>query len=439
MNAAKSYVIIGNSAAAIGCVEGIRQIDAKSPITIIASEPHHTYSRPLISYLLQGRTTEGLMRYRDEDFYAKHNCCIQTGATVAKIDAKAKQVELTGGEKIPYDKLLVATGSRPFVPPMDGLDKIDYYTFMTLDSARELEKVITKQSRVLIIGGGLIGMKCAEGIAERAGHVTVVEMMPRVLPTVLDEEGAAIIQKQMELHDIRFILGDSVKTFTPNTTGGDEKPRGGTALLNGTPNGTDTVGFDILIAAVGVRPNTQLVSDAGGLVEKGIVVDARCATTLPDVFAAGDCTESEDISFGKRRILALLPNAYMQGETAGINMAGGEKVFDTAFPVNAAGFFDLHLVTAGSYTGEALLTEFAGQTSFVPTKDSPYRKFFIENDLLKGFIIIGDTSRAGIYTALIRDKTPLSSIDFERIKTAPQLMAFSKAKRAEILSGGVNA
>jgi NADPH-dependent 2,4-dienoyl-CoA reductase/sulfur reductase-like enzyme len=309
---------------------------------------------------------------------------------------------------------------------MDGLDKIDYYTFMTLDSARALEKVITKKSRVLIIGGGLIGMKCAEGIAERAGHVTVVEMMPRVLPTVLDEEGAAIIQKQMELHDIRFILGDSVKTFTPGSSENGEKPRGGSALLNGG----DTIGFDILIAAVGVRPNTQLVSDAGGLVEKGIVVDAKCATTLPDVFAAGDCTESDDISFGKRRILALLPNAYMQGETAGINMAGGEKSFDTAFPVNAAGFFDLHLVTAGSYTGEAL---------FVPTKDSPYRKFFIENDLLKGFIIIGDTARAGIYTALIRDKTPLSSIDFERIKTAPQLMAFSKAKRTEILSGGANA
>jgi NAD(P)H-nitrite reductase large subunit len=418
-----NYVIIGNSAAAIGGIEGIRQIDRNGPITVLSSENRHTYSRPLISYLLQGKTDESRMRYRDADFYQQQNCTVRLGVTVEKIDPKAKQVILSGGEQVPYGKLLVAAGSRPFVPPLEGLDSIDYFTFMTLDSAQALEKALSPKSRALIIGGGLIGMKCAEGIAERSGAVTVAELMPRVLPTVLDEAGSMIIQKQMEAHGVDFILGDSVKTFTPDAAKPGEKPRGGTALFNSGK----TAEFDVLIAAVGVRPNTQLVSGAGGKVEKGIVVDEKCRTSIPDVFAAGDCTESMDISFGQRRILALLPNAYMQGETAGITMAGGEKVFDTAMPLNAAGFFGLHLVSAGTCAGDAVSA---------PTAESPYRTFFIENDMLKGFIIIGDTGRSGIYTALIRNRTPLSSIDFNSIKTAPALMAFSRAERQQMLSGG---
>ncbi|MDR3312050.1 MAG: FAD-dependent oxidoreductase, partial [Spirochaetaceae bacterium] len=150
-----NYVIIGNSAAAVGCIEGIRQVDRQSPITVLSSENHHTYSRPLISYLLQGKTDEKRMLFRDADFYEKNNCALRLGVTVEKIDPKAKQVILAGGETVPYDKLLVAAGSRPFVPPMDGLEHIHYHTFMTLDSAKVLGKVLTKKSRVLIIGGGL--------------------------------------------------------------------------------------------------------------------------------------------------------------------------------------------------------------------------------------------------------------------------------------------
>ncbi len=417
-----NYVIIGNAAAAVGCIEGIRQIDGKGKITVISAEPYHTYSRPLISYLLMGATTEERMNYRPSDFYKKNKCTLLKGRTAEKIDAAAKTVVLDGGETLAYDKLLVAAGSRPFVPPMEGLESLGgSFTFMTLESAKKLGKVLSRKKRVLIIGAGLIGMKCAEGIAERCGSVTVVEMAPRVLPAVLDAEGAAIIQKQMESRGISFILGDSVKRFSSDGT-----TYGGKALLNG---GSE-IAFDVLVTAVGVRPNTALVSDAGGDVGKGITVDSCCRTSLPDVFAAGDCTESDDITCAQRRILALLPNAYMQGETAGIVMASGTASYDNAMPVNAAGFFGLHLVTAGSYTGETL---------DVPAPGCAYRRFFVQDDLLKGFIIIGDTDRAGIYTSLIRNKVPLSSIDFELIKTHPALMAFGKAKRAEMLSAAAPA
>jgi len=429
MSESAKYVIIGNSAAAIGGVEGIRSLDKTGSIIIISAENWAAYSRPLISYLLEGRTDEKHMLYRDKNFYKTNTVSFMPGKTVTALDTKNKTVRLDNGETVGYEKLLNATGSRPFVPPMGGLDSISYFTFLSLDSAKELGKAISKKSRVLIIGAGLIGMKCAEGIADRVAGVTIVEMAPRCLPTVLEEKGSEIIQKKMEEHNISFVLGDSVKQFTANSAAG---PYGGTAE---TVNGRK-IEFDVLVCAVGVRPNTQLVEKAGGKVAKGIVIDDACRTTLPDVYAAGDCTLSHDMSAGTDRILAILPNAYLQGECAGINMAGGQKPYTKAIPINSAGFFGLHMVTAGSYSGTCID---ASRPARKASEDSPaqaaeYRKFFVENDLLKGFIIIGDVNRSGIYTALIRDQTPLSTIDFDAIKDEPRLMAFSKSRREKILA-----
>src|SRR5574344_47692 len=443
------YVIIGNSTAAVGCAEGIRTLDKEGTIIMISSEKYQAYSRPLISYLLEGKTDERHMMYRGKNFYKDSNIKLLTEKNATAIKKKKKTVTLDDGTVVDYEKLMNATGSRPFTPPMGGLDTLPkYFTFLSLDSAKELEKALAKKTRVLIIGAGLIGMKCAEGIADRCGGLTIVEMAPRCLPAVLEEKGSAVIQREMEKHNITFDLGDSVKQFTPNyakgTKEGDEAAKsdknsfennGKKSSLGGiaeTVNGKK-IEFDVLICAVGVRPNTQLVEKAGGKVEKGIVIDESCRTTLPDVWAAGDCTLSHDISADMNRILAILPNAYLQGESAGINMAGGTKPYTKSMPINSAGFFGLHMVTAGSYTGKCI------DASIPAAKESPdegeYRKFFVDNNELKGFIIIGDVARSGIYTALVRDKTPLDSIDFDAIKMEPRLMAFSKSRRETILGG----
>ena len=179
------------------------------------------------------------------------------------------------------------------------------------------------------------------------------------------------------------------------------------------------------MVAVGVRPNTELVKDAGGEVRKGIVTSEFCKTSLPHVYAAGDCTESYDTVTGENRILALLPNAYMQGETAGYHMTGSEKPYDKAIAMNAIGFFGYHVITAGSYNGKEIITE----------DGENYKKLVVKDNLLKGYIMIGDVARAGIYTKLIREKIPLDSIDFELIKEKPQLMAFSRADREQQLGG----
>jgi NAD(P)H-nitrite reductase large subunit len=405
------YVIIGNSAAGIGAVEGIRQIDKSGEITIITNEPHHTYSRPLISYLLLGKTTEEDMKYRSYDFYNENDCTLLSNISANEINAEKKQVLLADGKTIPYDKLLVAAGSSAFVPPFEGLNAVhDQYMFMSLDDAQKLDKVLDKQKRVLIIGAGLIGLKCAEGISKRVSHITVIDLAPRILSSILDEGGAKLVQNHIEGKGVEFKLAASVKRFENNAA----------ILENG-----EKINFDILVLAVGVRPNTSLLKGIAKI-DKGIVINAQSQTSAADIYAAGDCTQTLDISSGQSRIMALLPNAYMQGECAGVNMAGGEKTFDKAIPMNAIGFFGLHMITAGNYTGK----------EYAETEDSRYKRLFYSDNKLNGYIMIGDVEKAGIYTSLIREQTPLNTIDFALVCTQPGLMAFTKEDRQLKLGGG---
>lgn len=396
----KKYVIIGNSTAAIGCVEGIRSVDTEGSITLIASEPHHTYSRPLISYLLYGKTTEELMKYRPDDFYEKNSVRTMLGVTVTGLDAEKKTVITETGETIPYDELLVATGSRPFVPPFQGLDTIaQKFSFMTLDDARSLEASLTPEAKVLVVGAGLIGLKCVEGILDRVGSVTVTDLADRILPSILDAEASRRVQGFLEDKGVKFLLSNSVETFGSNAC----------KMKNG-----ETVDYDIVVLAVGVRPNIALVQDAGGKTEKGILIDSNCKTSLENVYAAGDCAQG----------FAILPNAYMEGHAAGVNMAGGQETFSNPFPMNAIGFFGLHIITAGFYQGEC----------YKAINEDTYKELFYEHNRLTGFILMGDVANAGIYTSLIRNKTPLDTIDFELIKEKPQLMAFTKTDRARKLA-----
>jgi NAD(P)H-nitrite reductase large subunit len=266
---------------------------------------------------------------------------------------------------------------------------------------------------VLIAGAGLIGLKCAEGIHERVRQITVLDLAPRILSSILDEDGAKIVQNHIESKGIQFRLSANVKKFTPNTA----------VLESG-----ETIDFDILVLAVGVRPNTALLNGVAKI-ERGIVVNEKSETTAPDIYAAGDCTQANDVSSGQSKVMALLPNAYMQGECAGINMAGGGadggKIFDKAIPMNAIGFFGLHIITAGSYTGEVHAEDNAGN----------YRRMFYSDNRLNGYILVGSVEKAGIYTSLIRERTPLDTIDFALVCEKPGLMAFRKEERMVKLGG----
>lgn len=295
-------------------------------------------------------------------------------------------VLLDNGRQIPYDALYVAIGSSPFILPFAGLDTVkNKYTFMTENDTLQLEQAIDEHSQILIVGAGLIGLKCAEGLCKRVKSITVCDLATRVLSSILDDSCASMMQKKLEEH------------------------------------------FDVLVLAVGVRPNISLVKDCNGETDRGILIDNSMHTSLPDIFAAGDCTQGCDATAGEKRIIAILPNAYMQGHCAGLNMAGNTNTFDNAIPMNAIGFFGLHALTAGKYTGEM----------YEEKSENSIKRLFVEDNLLVGFMLIGNVDRAGIYTSLIREKTPLNTLNFDLLKKSPSLIPFSSKYRGKKLGGTV--
>ena len=272
----KQYVIIGGGVASVGCIEGIRTIDKDSKLILIANENCPVYCRPLISYYLQGKTDFERMKYRPDSFYEENNCELVYGAA-AKIDAKKHSISLEDGREISYDALCVATGSSPFVPPFAGLDTVeDKYTFMTEQDTLQIEQAITEDSRVLIIGAGLIGLKCAEGLLSRVKSITVCDLATRVLSSVLDDTCASMMQQKLEEHSVSFLLGDSAEVFNGNTA----------YMKSGKQ-----IDFDVLVLAVGVRPNISLLKEIGGDTDRGIIIDTGMHTSIKDINAAGDCTQ----------------------------------------------------------------------------------------------------------------------------------------------------
>jgi NAD(P)H-nitrite reductase large subunit len=413
------YVIIGNSAAAVGCIEGLRKCDKEGRITVISDEPHHVYSRPLISYYLAGKVKPENMVYRKKDFYEKFNVETKFGKKATAIDPKKKTVTLEGGDSVKYDKLLIATGSSPFVPPTEGLkDQDNFYTFLKYDDALGIEKWISKTANVVVIGAGLIGLKAAEGIAPVAGSVHVVEMAPRVLPMILDEPAAAPVQKRLEENGVVFHLG-----MTAAKVVGDKHIEQ-VVLKDGT-----VLPCDVLVMGVGVRPNVAEAKAAGVGVNRGILVDETMRTNVADIWAAGDVTEGVDAVTGERKIMALWPNAYAQGRAAGFDMAGRKDDFTGVFPMNAVNFFGLSVITAGVQGGE--------NTIVLERHDDDKgtsKRFFVKDDFLVGMILVGDVDRAGIYTYLLSERISLSSLDKKLTDDGFGLMALGYDRMKQRIS-----
>ncbi len=407
------YIIVGNGTAAAGCIEGIRSVDAAGGITVVSEEKNPVYCRPLISYLLGGKTDENRMNYRPADFYEKNGCRVLYGRRAEKIDPEERTLQLDDGSVLKYDALCDAAGSSPFVPPFEGLETVEKrFGFMTLDDAKALKKAVKKGSRVLIVGAGLIGLKCAEGLRAVTENITVCDLADRVLSSILDAECASLMQKRLEENGISFMLSDSVASF-----------KGNTAVMKSGK----TVDFDVLVTAVGVRANTSLVRDASGEVNRGIAVNDRMETSIKGVYAAGDCAEGFDVSSGSRKVLALMPSAYMEGHAAGVNMAGGDERLANEIPMNSIGFFGLYAMTAGSYEG----------TLYEERPEGGIKRFYVKDGVLAGFMLIGQTERAGIYTSLVRERTPLRDVNFEILKKIATSAAFSSQIRGKKFGGVV--
>jgi NAD(P)H-nitrite reductase large subunit len=414
------HVIIGNSAAAIGAVEAIRQCGNREPILLISDEPYAAYSRPLISELLSGLVTKDGMFYRPEDFYSRHEVETLLGTRVKQIDPEKRAIVLDGGKKISYGKLLIATGSSPIMPPIKGANLPGVFTFMRWQEAEDLLEKVARARKALVIGGGLIGLKAAEALQHIGLEVTVVDLADRLLPAAADKTAAELIEQHLRAKGLRIITGTTVKEIT-----GDKSGVKGAKLSSG-----ESLICDLVIVAVGVKPNTQIVEGTEIKVNRGILVDRRMRTNVADIYAAGDVAEGYDLVMGENRLLPLWPVAYRQGAIAGDNMAGGEKVYDGLFAMNSMELFGLPLISMGRLEAPAE----DGFEVLSRNDDRGYRKIILQGGKIVGAVFLKAIDRAGIIAGLIKEQLPVGAFKQDLMAEDFGLLSLPREWRKERLN-----
>ncbi|WP_456420331.1 NAD(P)/FAD-dependent oxidoreductase [Thermovibrio sp.] len=391
------YVIVGNSAAAVGCITGIRKVDKESPITVISYESS-CYSKPMIADVLIDIPQEKLI-YRDEKFFEENKVELILGHRAVKVNTDSKVVVLDSNELVPYDKLLISTGAKPFIPPIPGADRKGVFTFTELSSALAFKDYIKKNGveEVVVVGSGFIGLEVAYFLAKIGVKVTVVELLERALAKALDERSSQIVETLMKEEGVEFIFKDSVAEILGDEKVSSVKLGSGKVLKAGA-----------VVIAVGVRPNTELAQTAGVKVNAGIETDGHMETSVKDIYAAGDCIECLDITDGKVKPLPLFPLAFEQGFVAGLNMAGKEMEYLGGLPLNSLKFLPVPVLNAGIVTPPDSSYEVFVNDRF--EEKGFYRKAILKDGKLVGFVAVGQIDRVGILTNLIRQKIDVSPV-----------------------------
>jgi len=401
------YVIIGNSYSGVSAVEAIREADPDGEITIISNERYSVYSRPLISYYLAGKVDEEGMCYRPKDFYKKMNVNAMLGRVVIKVDTGKQIVTLSDGDTVSYNKLLIATGGKPFVPPMKGVNAKGVFTFTTFDDAKNLYEAAKKTGakHAVIIGGGLIGLKACEGVKALGLKVTIVELGERVLALALDEEAGKIVGRRLKEEGINIITGHTVNEIL-----GDEDGVCGVILDDGRK-----MDCELVVVAIGVRPNIDLIKDTGIKVNRGIVTDEYMQTSVKDVYAAGDVTESYDMVNCRGNVIAIVPLAYDQGRIAGYNMAGVNRKYAGGMSMNSVEIYGIPVMTMGMTLPDKN-DENNKKEILAYNEKGIYRKFIIDDGVLVGAILVGEVDYGGILTFMVRNKMNINHLKENLIK-----------------------
>lgn len=418
------YVIIGNSAAAVHAIEEVRKVDGKGEIIVFSREPYLAYSRPLITEYLFDGVPERKMAYRDLAFYRKHSIDLRLGVTVVKIDREKKEIHDSRGEVTQYDKLLLSAGGLPFIPPMKGGNKEGVFTMMTWDDAKRVKERIKDGGRAVVLGGGLIGMKTAEGIFEAGIPTTVVELAPQILSRILDAEGAGIFENYLRQRGMEVVTGDTVIEIL-----------GGNSVSGVLLRSNREIPCDTIIVAIGVTPNITIAAESGLATNRGVLVNEMMQTSDPDVFAAGDVAESYDIIVDEDRVNAIWPLASQQGRIAGANMAGDDMSFPGGFPKNSLSLLGLETISMGHVDPPDDTYEVISR---VDREGFKYRKFILKGGYVCGGIFIGDIEKAGIITGLIKNRVLLEGDVSWLLTGVPQLIWLNKAYKDDKLKKRVS-
>jgi NAD(P)H-nitrite reductase large subunit len=393
------HLIIGGGPAAINAIETIREFDGgASQITLVSDEP--AYSRMVLPYYLANQIPQQQVYTADDAYFETLKVQRLIGTRVSRVDPHAKNVTLSDGQNLPFDNLLIATGSSAVIPPIPGANLPGVYPLWTLahtESVLQLARVKPKPE-VVFIGAGFIGFIVLNAMYKRGWKLHVVEIADHVLPRMLDSESAGLVEAWLRMKGIALHLGTTVQEIS------EQDGRKRVKLKNG-----ESLSVDLVIVATGIKPNLELVADSGIEVDQGIVVNERMQTNFPFIYAAGDVAQGPDLLGDKSAVHAIQPTAVDHGRVAGANMAGQEVRYPGSLLMNVLDACGLQCVSFGRWGDQA------AEAMTIMNPDRPVlRRLLWTGDQITGAIFVGQASDIGMLNdvgmvkGIMQTRTPLA-------------------------------
>lgn len=385
------HIIVGNSAGGLSAAREIRAIERSSDLLILSEEPYQAYSRPLIAkHLSQGKTIEEMTLVPPE-FYEQDGIEWLPSTSAVRVDPHERTVSLQDGYVAKWDNILLATGSVPIVPAIDGVSRTGVFTFTTYDDARAIAQHLPHVRHVAVIGGGFIGLSAADALRHRGIEVTIVELQPRLLSAMLDYEGSTRIEAAVRS------AGAGVLTSRRVISINGSHPES-SSVSSVTLDDRTRLQCEMVILAVGVKPRTDLAQGVVSI-ERGVLVDECMRTTAQGVFACGDVCQTRDFARDVSSVLPIWPNAVAGGAVAGAAMAGQRRTYEGSTTMNAIPYFGLNVASAGVVEDDPAVHDVA-----VAKDSTSYLKVILRGGVVVGMVAVGDTSKCGIIHSLMKCK-----------------------------------
>lgn len=395
------FIIIGGGIAGVSAAEAIRKSRPEAEITLISEEPNLPYMRMSLTRYLAGEVSRERLFLHDEQWYLENHITLLLETRALAIDAPAKEITLADGAKLAYDKLILASGANPRVPPFPGKDLKGVQTLRTLEDADLILEIARKKARVVCIGGGLLGLEAAGAVARQGADVTVLEGLDWLLPRQLDARASAILKEKIEALGIKVIVPAMTKALL-----GSEKVES-VALADGR-----VLPADMVLVSTGVASNLELAQSAGLKVNRGVLVDEHMITSDPDILAAGDITEFQGRCYG------LWAPARSQGTVAGQNAVGIPSSFQDDPPSTKLKALGVDLFSIGQFSPNV-----PEETLIAESKDGEYRSFLFREGKMVGSILLGDASLSAKVKAAIESKKDFTAILTEETEVQSILRA----------------
>jgi nitrite reductase (NADH) large subunit len=395
----KRYVIVGGSAAGMAAAEAIRGLDSLGLVRVLSDEVDAPYFRPMTPFLISRKKNPDEIFLQGRGPYQAQGIEVLLQTRAARIDTRAGEVVTVRAESFPYDRLLIATGSRPNIPSdIGGLDSHGVFALRSLEDARLLAGRAENTSQAVMLGGGLLNLKAAFALLERGIRVTLVVYSPEVLSQLMEPADAFLIRRALDQAGLQILTGCSARHILSDHNGVT-----GVALDNGKE-----LPCQMVCIGKGVRPNVDWIDSEEIRIDRGVVVDRFTRTQAENVYAAGDVAVTFDPITGEPMMTGLWTNAVEMGRCAGANMAGRPTAYGGTFGIlNATQVARMPFVSMG-----IVHTTGSGYETFSKKTTGAYRKlvFSAEGDRLIGALLVGDITKAGLYRAVIRERMEIGEI-----------------------------